>query len=59
MDVTVNKTAIDIPTGVTTWGDLLDWLETRHLKAGQCITHVFMGDSEAVNLINGLTLSEI
>ncbi|HLQ77934.1 MAG TPA: hypothetical protein VK210_11300 [Terriglobia bacterium] len=47
MDVTINKTKIDLPPGVATWGDLLDWVETRQLKPGQCITRVlFQGQEE-------------
>lgn len=49
MDVTINETAVNIPTEIATWGDLLDWIETDYLKAGQCITHVFMGGNEAYN----------
>ncbi len=55
MDVTINQKPIDIPADVATWGDVLDWLETQHLKAGQCITHVYMGGSEAVNYRDHLT----
>jgi hypothetical protein len=49
MDVTINETPINVPVEVATWGDLLDWLETDYLKAGQCITHVFLGGNEALN----------
>jgi hypothetical protein len=49
MDVTINERSLEIPTEIDTWGDLLDWLETAHLKAGQCITHVYMDGSEALN----------
>src|SRR3954452_20961481 len=47
MDVTINETEVKIPAEITTWGDLLDWVETEHLQAGQCITHVYMGGNEA------------
>jgi hypothetical protein len=49
MDVTINEKEINVPAEVSTWGDLLDWIETDYLRAGQCITHVFMGGSEAYN----------
>jgi hypothetical protein len=49
MDVTINETEINVPTEITTWGDLLDWIETDYLKAGQCITHVFMAGNENCN----------
>jgi hypothetical protein len=49
MDVTINENPINIPTELVTWGDLLDWIETEHLKAGQCITHVYLDGSETYN----------
>jgi hypothetical protein len=49
MDVTLNRTPVNVPADLATWGDLLDWLEIHYLKPGQCITHVHMGGSEAVN----------
>ena len=49
MDVTINNKEIDVPTEISTWGDLLDWIETTHLKAGQCITHVYLGETETYN----------
>ena len=49
MDVTLNQNSIDIPPEVVTWGDLLDWLETVYLQAGQCITHVSLGGNETFN----------
>ena len=49
MDVTINETEIQIPSYIATWGDLLDWIETDFLKAGQCITHVYIGGNEACN----------
>jgi hypothetical protein len=49
MDVTINEREIKVPAEITTWGDLLDWIETEHLEAGQCITHVYMGGNEAYN----------
>ena len=58
MDVTINETRINVPEEVATWGDMLDWLETQHLKAGQCITHVYMGGSEAVNYRDRLTCDQ-
>ena len=49
MDVTINENQINVPTDIATWGDLLDWLETDHLKAGQCITHVSLDGQETLN----------
>jgi hypothetical protein len=49
MDVTINQKEIDVPADITTWGDLLDWIETGYLKAGQCITHVYLDGNEAYN----------
>lgn len=49
MDVTINETDLKVPAEIATWGDLLDWIETDYLTAGQCITHVFMGGNEAYN----------
>src|SRR5215468_5365026 len=49
MDVTINDKKITIPGEIDTWGDLLDWIETDHLQAGQCITHVYLGGSEMYN----------
>jgi hypothetical protein len=47
MDVTINKTKMNPPPQVATWGDLLDWVETKQLKPGQCITRVmFQGQEE-------------
>ena len=54
MDVTINENQINIPTEIATWGDLLDWLETDHLKAGQCITHVAIGGEETLNYRDAL-----
>ena len=53
MDIIVNDNRIPIPIQVNTWGDLLDWLETDYLKAGQCITRVYLGESESLNYREG------
>ncbi len=58
MDVTINESQINVPVEVSTWGDLLDWLETDHLKAGQCITHVFLGGQETLNYRDTLICSQ-
>ena len=47
MNIRLNENAVDLPSGLTTWGEALDWLETDYLKAGQCITKVRFGDREA------------
>src|ERR1700730_14696556 len=49
MDVMINQSEINVPGEIATWGDLLDWIETEHLKAGQCITHVYLAGNEAYN----------
>ena len=49
MDVMINETEVRIPAEIATWGDLLDWIETDYLQAGQCITHVFMDGNETFN----------
>jgi hypothetical protein len=49
MDVTINDQKISVPGELSTWGDLLDWIETGYLKAGQCITHVYLGGTETYN----------
>ena len=54
MDVIINENQINVPVEVATWGDLLDWLETDYLKAGQCITHVYLGGNEALNYRDSL-----
>ena len=49
MDVIINEAKIDVPVEISTWGDLLDWVETDYLKAGECITHVYLNGNEALN----------
>src|SRR5262245_24891953 len=49
MDVTINEHRISLPAEITTWGDLLFWFETDHLKSGECITHVLLGGEETLN----------
>jgi len=47
MELIVNDTRMSTPSELVTWGDVLDWVETQHLKAGQCITRVaFEGQEE-------------
>jgi hypothetical protein len=47
MELIVNNARMIPPSELVTWGDVLDWLETEHLKAGQCITRVeFSGQEE-------------
>ncbi|HYR85262.1 MAG TPA: hypothetical protein VE422_14350 [Terriglobia bacterium] len=58
MDVTINKRPIDVPAEIATWGELLNWLETDYLKAGQCITHVFLGSAETLNYRDPLTCDQ-
>jgi hypothetical protein len=47
MELIVNDTRMTPPPELVTWGDVLDWVETQHLRAGQCITRVeFEGQEE-------------
>src|SRR2546426_5142817 len=55
MDVPINESQINVPAEIATWGDLLDWLETDYLKAGQCITHVYLAGAETLNYRDALT----
>ena len=63
MDVKINDSRINVPVEISTWGDLLDWIETDHLKAGQCITHVYLGGNESLNyrdpLVCGKEIAEV
>ena len=49
MNIRINQDPLDVPGQLATWGDLLDWLETDYLKAGQCITRVSFGEQEAMS----------
>jgi hypothetical protein len=49
MDVIINESEINVPVGISTWGELLEWVETGYLKAGECITHVYLNGNEALN----------
>lgn len=49
MELIVNDTRMNPPSEVVTWGDLLDWVETQHLKTGQCITRVAFEGSEEIH----------
>jgi len=49
MDVPINRNRLTVPSEIETWGDLLDWVETDYLKAGQCIIHVYFGGNETLN----------
>jgi len=59
MDVTINENEINIPVDISTWGDLLDWVETDCLRAGQCITHVYLGGNEALNYRDSLVCDQV
>jgi hypothetical protein len=48
MDVIIDETKIDPPSDVATWGDLLDWVETKQLKPGKCITRVMFHGREEI-----------
>src|SRR5436190_11388709 len=58
MDVTINENSLNVPIEIATWGDLLDWLETDHLTAGQCITHVSLGGNETLNYRDSLVCGQ-
>jgi hypothetical protein len=49
MNVTINENEISIPEKVSTWGQLIDWLETDYLTVGHCITRVAVDGEEDVN----------
>lgn len=63
MDLIVNDIKTDLPAGLATWGDLLDWIETKHLKAGQCIIRVLLGNREEIHyrkpMLCGMGLEEL
>ena len=63
MDVKMNNSQINVPVEISTWGDLLDWIETDYLKAGQCITHVYLAGNERLNyrdnLVCGKEIAEV
>src|SRR5215510_6795193 len=58
MDVIINEKDIDVPSDIATWGELLDWIETEYLKAGQCITHVYLAGNETYNYRDRLICSQ-
>lgn len=58
MDVKINDRRIKIPSNIATWGNLLDWIETSHLKSGQCITHVLLAGYEMLNYRDPVTCDE-
>jgi hypothetical protein len=58
MDVTINNNEIHVPIDVATWGELLDWIETDYLKAGQCITHVYLDGHETYNYRDRLVCNQ-
>ena len=49
MDVIVNENRLALPPEVVTWGEVLDWVEMKHLNAGQCITRVLFEGREEIN----------
>ena len=49
MNIRVNQDTVNVPGGLSTWGDLLGWIETDYLNSGQCITKVSFGPDEAMN----------
>ena len=58
MDVIIDENEIKVPVEISTWGDLLDWVETDYLKAGQCITHVYLNGNEALNYRDSVVCRE-
>jgi len=60
MDVKIDEIQINPPSDLTTWGDLLDWVETKQLKPGKCITRVmFQGEEEIQYRLPALCNREI
>ncbi len=49
MNIRMNQDTINVPGDLSTWGDLLDWIETDYLNSGQCITKVSFGPDEALH----------
>lgn len=49
MEVVVNETKLALPPDTATWGEVLDWIEMEHLRAGQCITRVLFEGREELN----------
>ena len=49
MNIRLNQDPVDVPGQLSTWGELLDWLETDYLSSGQCITSVNFGDQETLS----------
>ena len=49
MNIRLNQDPVDVPGQLSTWGELLDWLETDYLSAGQCITSVNFDAQETLS----------
>ncbi len=49
MNIRIDHDAVGLPSGLRTWGDVLDWLETDYLAQGRCITKVSFGSTEAAD----------
>lgn len=49
MNIRIDQDAVRLPSGLATWGDVLDWLETNYLAQGRCITKVSFGNREAAD----------
>jgi hypothetical protein len=47
MNIRIDHDAVPLPSGLATWGEVLDWLETDYLAQGRCITKVSFGNTEA------------
>ena len=49
LNVKINETQLRVPPDLMTFGDVLNWIETTYLRAGQCITHLYIGANEIYN----------
>jgi hypothetical protein len=48
MDVTIDELVIVPPSELETWGEILEWVETKKLKPGNCITRVTIQGQEEI-----------
>jgi len=47
MNIRIDENPVALPSGLETWGEALDWLETHYLADGRCIMRVSFGSDEA------------
>ncbi len=49
MKLIINEKEVSVPLtymAIASWGDLLNWIEREHLKAGQCVTNILINGVE-------------